>query len=126
MGRACSAGTPRGPQAASIDRPAGGGDLTPRSRSTSRCDDRPRRPVATYVFKVLIAIKSRNALVVSPHRRALGISSRIDDLVRQVLQAHGAPVDLVQCVRERTSRVKTEQFMTHDRVALILATGGSS
>jgi len=83
-------------------------------------------PVATYVFKVLIAIKSRNALVVSPHRRALGISSRIDDLVRQVLQAHGAPVDLVQCVRERTSRAKTEQFMTHDRVALILATGGSS
>ena len=45
-------------------------------------------------------------------------------IVREVLQAHGAPADLVQCV-ERPSRKTTRRFMRHAGVALVLATGGA-
>lgn len=83
-------------------------------------------PVATFIFKALICVKGRNALIVSPNRDALGVSISVEDLLKDVLRKHGAPEDLLQCVRQRTSRKKTAQFMTHPDVALILATGGAS
>jgi acyl-CoA reductase-like NAD-dependent aldehyde dehydrogenase len=81
-------------------------------------------PVSTFVFKALICVKSRNALVLSPHHMARNVSLRVEELLRGALEAHGAPADLVQCVRSRTSRAKTVQFMEHPDVALVLATGG--
>jgi len=46
-------------------------------------------------------------------------------IVRDVLKAHGAPVDLVQWV-PRPSRKTTRRFMRHAGVSLVLATGGRS
>jgi acyl-CoA reductase-like NAD-dependent aldehyde dehydrogenase len=83
-------------------------------------------PVSTLIFKSLICVKSRNALILSPHRGALKVSGHAADVVHDVLVAHGAPADLVQSVRHRASRKKTAQFMEHRDVALILATGGAS
>jgi acetaldehyde dehydrogenase/alcohol dehydrogenase len=83
-------------------------------------------PVATVVFKTLVALKGRNALVLSCHRSALGVGNRTGEIIRSVLRGHGAPMDLVQCIRQRTSRRKTEMFMRHRGVSLILATGGVS
>ena len=83
-------------------------------------------PVPTIVFKTLIALKGRNALVLSCHRDALGVGSRACDIIRDVLEHHGAPRDLVQTVRHRTSRQKTMMFMNHPDISLILATGGTS
>jgi acetaldehyde dehydrogenase/alcohol dehydrogenase len=83
-------------------------------------------PVSTLVFKTLIALKGRNALILSCHRGALGVGNRTGEMIRSVLREHGAPVDLVQWIRERGSRKKTEMFMRHGGVSLILATGGVS
>jgi acetaldehyde dehydrogenase / alcohol dehydrogenase len=81
-------------------------------------------PVSTFVFKALICVKSRNALILSPHHMARNVSLRVEELLRGALETHGAPADLVQCVRSRASRAKTVQFMEHPDVALVLATGG--
>lgn len=83
-------------------------------------------PVSTFIFKSLICVKSRNALIYSPNRRAQKIAGHVEDLIHEVLRDHGAPEDLVQCVRNRTSRKQTRDFMTHPNVSLILATGGPS
>jgi acetaldehyde dehydrogenase/alcohol dehydrogenase len=81
-------------------------------------------PVATFAFKVLIALKGRNALIVSCHRAALGVGNLTGELITQVLERHGAPAGLVQWVKERSGRETTLQFMSHPDVAFILATGG--
>ncbi len=83
-------------------------------------------PVATAVFKALICIKSRNALILSFHRTARDVAEEVGPLVQQILRSEGAPEHLVQWVRHRSSRKKTELFMQHDKVSLILATGGAS
>jgi acyl-CoA reductase-like NAD-dependent aldehyde dehydrogenase len=80
-------------------------------------------PVATAMFKTLIALKARNAVILSFHHQALGVGQQTVRIVRDVLKAQGAPVDLVQCVQQR-SRKTTRRFMSHPRVALVLATGG--
>jgi acyl-CoA reductase-like NAD-dependent aldehyde dehydrogenase len=81
-------------------------------------------PVIVLVFKALICLKTRNALIASCHHAALGVGNRVEELIQAVLRRHGAPVDLVQCIRERTSRKLTSLFMEHKDMAFILATGG--
>jgi acetaldehyde dehydrogenase/alcohol dehydrogenase len=82
-------------------------------------------PVSTLVFKTLICLKARNALIVSHHPAAVGVGGRTVELIRAVLREQGAPVDLLQSV-ERASRTRTAMFMRHPQVALILATGGAA
>ncbi len=82
-------------------------------------------PVATAIFKMLIAIKGRNAIILSFHHQALGVGRLTCGLVRDALQAHGAPADLVQWV-PRPGRTVTRRFMGHQGVSLVLATGGQS
>jgi len=83
-------------------------------------------PVPTIVFKVLITLKGRNSVILSCHRDALGVGSQACDIIRDVLEHHGAPRDLAQTVQQRSSRQKTMMFMNHPDVKLILATGGTS
>ena len=83
-------------------------------------------PVPTLVFKTLICLKTRNALIASCHRKAMGVGNQAGEPIQTVLRRHGAPVDLVQWIRERTSRQVTSLFMAHKDVAFILATGGSN
>ncbi|HWC43350.1 MAG TPA: aldehyde dehydrogenase family protein [Actinomycetota bacterium] len=82
-------------------------------------------PVATLVFKTLICLKARNALIVSHHPAAARVGADTVELLRGVLAAHGAPADLLQSV-ERASRTTTAMFMRHPGVSLILATGGTA
>ena len=82
-------------------------------------------PVATAIFKMLIAIKGRNAIILSFHHQALGVGRLSCGLVRDALKAHGAPADLVQWV-PRPDRTVTRRFMGHQGVSLVLATGGQS
>ena len=83
-------------------------------------------PVPTIVFKTIICLKGRNALILSCHRDALGVGRQTCDIIRSVIERCGAPQDLVQPVLRRSSRQKTVMFMSHPGVALILATGGAS
>ncbi len=83
-------------------------------------------PVSTFAFKVLIALKGRNSIILSCHREAQGVGNQTGEIIAAVLQKHNAPADLVQWVRGRGSRKKTMMFMKHPDIALILATGGPS
>src|SRR5207248_1634824 len=49
-------------------------------------------PVATFVFKVLIALKGRNALIVSSDRAAQNVTNTTGDLIAAVLEQHKAPL----------------------------------
>jgi acyl-CoA reductase-like NAD-dependent aldehyde dehydrogenase len=82
-------------------------------------------PTSTLVFKTLICLKARNALIVSHHPAAVGVGTRTVELIRVVLRDQQAPVDLLQSI-QRASRTKTAMFMRHPGVALILATGGTA
>jgi acetaldehyde dehydrogenase / alcohol dehydrogenase len=81
-------------------------------------------PVATFIFKTLIAIKARNAIILSPSRRAQQVSNQVGALIQQVLRTHRAPADLVQWVQARSSRQTSTALMQHGQVGLVLATGG--
>lgn len=83
-------------------------------------------PVSTIAFKTLICLKARNALIYSCHHKALGVGNRTGQIIQGVLKAHGAPPEMVQWIRERTSRRKTAMLMHHKGIAFILATGGPS
>ena len=82
-------------------------------------------PVATAMFKTLIALKAQNALMLSFHRNAFAVGQLTGAIVRDVLEAHGAPTNLVQVLGLRGSRKATMKMMRHPAVSLILATGGA-
>jgi acetaldehyde dehydrogenase / alcohol dehydrogenase len=83
-------------------------------------------PVSTITFKSIIALKGRNSLILSCHRDALGVGKQTCDIIRNILEKHGAPPDLIQPILRRSSRQKTLMFMKHPGVSMILATGGTS
>jgi acyl-CoA reductase-like NAD-dependent aldehyde dehydrogenase len=83
-------------------------------------------PVATFIFKVLIALKGRNAIILSPSRRAQRVSQQVGELIRGVLGATFAPADLVQWTAIGSSRQTTAALMSHRHVGLVLATGGQA
>jgi acyl-CoA reductase-like NAD-dependent aldehyde dehydrogenase len=83
-------------------------------------------PVATAVFKTLIALKARCALILSFHRGCLRVGNSACEIMQSVLEREGVPPNLLQWVRQRANRSKTASFMGHPQVSLILATGGAS
>lgn len=83
-------------------------------------------PVATIIFKTLVCLKSRNALIYSCHHAALGVGNQTGALIQAVLERHAAPPGLVQWLPARTSRRKSMMLMKHHGIAFILATGGPS
>ena len=82
-------------------------------------------PVSTAIFKTLISLKARNALILSFQRACLKVGNATGEVIQAALEQGGAPEGLVQWVKDRTSRKKTARFMGHPGVGLILATGGA-
>ena len=80
-------------------------------------------PVPNSLFKALLCVKTRNALIVSYPRVAADLGRQAVVAIRGVLAEAGLPVDLVQCCAE-PSRETTHRLMRHDGVKMILATGG--
>ena len=80
-------------------------------------------PTSTALFKILIALKTRNALVVSPHPRAKRCISAVCEIARAAVAAAGAPPDVVTCLQDPTLE-STQAAMRAKKTALILATGG--
>ncbi|MBP7376464.1 MAG: aldehyde dehydrogenase family protein [Pyrinomonadaceae bacterium] len=81
-------------------------------------------PTSTAIFKIIIAIKSRNTIVLSPHPSA---AKCIAETARIMLDAgikHGLPADSVKCLKLTTIE-GTEALMKHKQTAVILATGGT-
>ena len=80
-------------------------------------------PTSTAIFKVLIAIKSRNAIVLSPHPSAARCINESVKVMREVAIKEGLPSDAIACMTTATIE-GTEALMKHKQTAVILATGG--
>jgi acetaldehyde dehydrogenase/alcohol dehydrogenase len=83
-------------------------------------------PVETLVFKVLIALKSRNAILLSCHRKAQHVSQRALHIIREVLIRYGINADVAQIPNLPPKRELTQLLMSHEDVSFILATGGTN
>ncbi len=81
-------------------------------------------PTSTAMFKCIIAVKSRNGIVVSPHPRAKNCTQESVHVVQQAAISAGAPDGLIQCL-SIPSNEGTNELMRHRDVAVILATGGT-
>ncbi|SPF33995.1 Acetaldehyde dehydrogenase [Candidatus Desulfosporosinus infrequens] len=82
-------------------------------------------PTSTVIFKAMIALKSRNAIVFSPHPSAVRCTNEAAKIMHQAAVAAGAPEGVIGCILN-VSMGATTELMKHPSVALILATGGSA
>ena len=82
-------------------------------------------PTSTVFFKALIAIKSANAIVFSPHPSAKGCILEAVRVMAAAAESAGCPPGAVSCIELLTMQA-TDELMRHDDTALILATGGSA
>jgi acetaldehyde dehydrogenase/alcohol dehydrogenase len=80
-------------------------------------------PTATAIFKSLIALKTRNAIVFSPHPRAKKCTIRAAKIVLDAAVAAGAPEGIIGWLEEPTIE-DSNRLMKHPDISLILATGG--
>lgn len=80
-------------------------------------------PTSTAIFKILIAIKSRNAVVLSPHPSAARCINESARVMREAGVKEGLPADAIGCMTTATIE-GTEALMKHKQTAVILATGG--
>jgi len=80
-------------------------------------------PTSTAMYKALISVKGRNAVVMSPHPRAVKCTVETVRVMHDAAVAAGAPKDLMLCMTAPTLE-GTQELMRHKRTAVILATGG--
>ncbi|HLL75810.1 MAG TPA: aldehyde dehydrogenase family protein [Pyrinomonadaceae bacterium] len=80
-------------------------------------------PTSTAIFKILISIKSRNAVVLSPHPSAAKCINETARVMREAGVKEGLPAEAVACMTTATIE-GTEALMKHKQTAVILATGG--
>ena len=80
-------------------------------------------PTSTTINKVLISLKSRNGIVLSPHPSASKCIQETARILAEAARSVGAPEGLIQCMNVSTNE-GTQELMKHRRTALILATGG--
>jgi len=80
-------------------------------------------PTSTAIYKILISLKSGNAIVISPHPRAHKCTCQTAAIMYQAALDAGAPPDIIQCVNNATMEA-TNALMRHERTGVILSTGG--
>lgn len=80
-------------------------------------------PTSTAIFKALIALKTRNGIIFSPHPRAKNSTAEAARIVREAAEKAGAPEGLIACI-DTPSVALSSALMSHPDIALILATGG--
>ena len=80
-------------------------------------------PTSTAIFKILIAVKSRNSIVMSPHPSAARCITETAKSMREAGVKEGLPADAIGVMTTATIE-GTEALMKHKQTAVILATGG--
>ncbi len=82
-------------------------------------------PTSTMMFKTIISLKGRNAIVASPHPKAVKCTMEAAHIILQAAEAAGAPQGLIQCLSVPSIEA-TNALMKHKDVAVILATGSTA
>ncbi|MBQ4333855.1 MAG: aldehyde dehydrogenase family protein, partial [Myxococcaceae bacterium] len=80
-------------------------------------------PTSTAIFKSLLALKTRNVIIFSPHPRAKKSTVAAAKIVRDAAVAAGAPEDIIGWIEEPTV-AQSQHLMASPAISLILATGG--
>jgi acetaldehyde dehydrogenase (acetylating) len=80
-------------------------------------------PTSTTIYKVLIALKARCTIVLSPHPAAVKCISRVAEVLDEAARRAGAPAGTINWMTTVTLE-GTQELMKHRDVAVILATGG--
>lgn len=80
-------------------------------------------PTSTAIYKILIGVKARNAVVVAPHPSAKDCTAEAVRVMAEAGEAAGMPRGLVSCMTE-LSLAGTNELMNHYATSMILATGG--
>src|SRR3972149_66352 len=81
-------------------------------------------PTSTAIYKALIALKGRNAIVFSPHPSAVNCINETSRLIADAAERAGAPRGVISCMKVPAME-GTQELMKHPLAALILATGGT-
>ncbi len=82
-------------------------------------------PTSTAIFKALIAVKARNAIVVAPHPNAVRCTAEAVRILAEAAEKAGAPKGTVSCMT-RVSMEGTQELLKQKAVRLIIATGGEA
>ncbi|SHO55219.1 acetaldehyde dehydrogenase (acetylating) [Vibrio quintilis] len=82
-------------------------------------------PTSTTIYKTLIAVKSGNGIVISPHPSAKNCILETTRIVLEAAVAAGAPEGIIGCMTQ-LSLEGTQEIMHNPDTALILATGGEA
>lgn len=80
-------------------------------------------PTSTAIFKALLSLKTRNAIIFSPHPRAKNCTARAAKIVLDAAVAAGAPEGIIGWIDEPSVPL-SQYLMQHPDINLILATGG--
>jgi acetaldehyde dehydrogenase (acetylating) len=80
-------------------------------------------PTSTAIYKILIAIKARCAIVLSPHPSAVKCITRVAEVMEEAARRAGAPSGSINWMSTVTLE-GTQELMKQRDVAVILATGG--
>ena len=80
-------------------------------------------PTSTVCYKAIIAIKSANAIVFSPHPKAVGSTLRAAQIIMEAARKAGAPEGCIGCLTV-PSLAGCQELMAAPEIRLILATGG--
>jgi acetaldehyde dehydrogenase (acetylating) len=80
-------------------------------------------PTSTAIYKILISIKARCPIVISPHPAAARCITRVAEVMTEAALAAGLPEGAINWMRTVTLE-GTQELMKHRDVAVILATGG--
>lgn len=80
-------------------------------------------PTSTAIFKILIALKTRNAIIISPHPRAKQCTIATARLMLEAAVAAGAPEGIIDWIDEPSLDLSNLVMRSAD---VILATGGPS
>ncbi len=80
-------------------------------------------PTSTAIYKILIALKARCSIVISPHPSAVKCITRVAEVLEEAARRAGAPQGAINWMTTVTLE-GTQELMKHRDVAVILATGG--
>jgi acetaldehyde dehydrogenase (acetylating) len=80
-------------------------------------------PTSTAIYKILISIKARCTVVLSPHPAAVKCISAVAEVMEEAARRAGAPAGAINWMSTVTLE-GTQELMKHRDVAVILATGG--
>jgi acetaldehyde dehydrogenase/alcohol dehydrogenase len=82
-------------------------------------------PTSTVLFKCIMAIKTRNAVIFSPHPSAWRCCHEAVRIMYETALKHGAPEGVFTCLESHTLQ-DNAYLMRHKDIGLIDATGGPS